>query len=293
MLTPDTRSSSRSSARPVIPSPRAARAAVLSLLALAAGLVAPGCAEVTASSRSSREAGGRLYAEGAYVDAAGAYRNAIRKDPTDYRAYYGLGQSYDATKAYHQAIQAYRAGLDVQKRTAPGREDRAMRVKLVDALAQSMAKAYDRTIQDTGSPNAPQTAESKYIQAKAFAYLGDADSAIEAYNKAAFLDKKDFDIAKDFGLYLEKVPGMQADATRQLKRAYQLNEKDQEVVAALRRNGIVPGPSLKEREQLASPAVPKGPLPEVDVKKWQQQQQRQRTGTASTTDGVTPVGPRD
>ena len=289
MLTPHIRSLVRS----VKASSRGLRAAVLSLLALAMGFTAAGCAELTASSTSSREAGGRLYAEGAYVDAAGAYRNAIRKDPTDYRAYYGLGQSYDAIQAYHQAIQAYRAGLDVQKRTAPGREDRAMRVKLVDALGQSMAKAYDRTIQDTGSPNAPQTAESKYIQAKAFAYLGDADSAIDAYNKAALLDKKDFDIAKDFGLYLEKIPGMHTDATRQLKRAYQLNEKDQEVVAALRRLGVVPGPSLKERDELASPAVPKGPLPEVDIKRWQQQRQQQRTGTASTADSVAPTGPRD
>jgi tetratricopeptide (TPR) repeat protein len=227
------------------------------------------------------------------VDAAGAYRNAVRKDPTDYRAWYGLGQSYDATNAHHQAIQAYQAALDVRKRTAPGREDQVMRVKIIDALAQSMAKGYDRTIQDGGSPSQPQAAEDKYIQAKAFAYMGDADSAIEAYNKAALLDKKDFAIAKDFGLYLEKVPGMQTDATRQLKRAYQINDRDQEVVAALRRMGVVPGPSLKEREQLASPSVPKGPLPEVDIKKWQQDYQRQQSGTASTAEGGTPTGPRD
>jgi tetratricopeptide (TPR) repeat protein len=278
--------------RSVIPSPRAARAVVLSLLALSLGYAGGGCAEVTASSKHSRESGQRLYAEGNYVDAAGAYRNAVRKDPTDYRSWYGLGQSYDATNAHHQAIQAYQAALDVRKRTAPGREDEAMRVKIIDAMAQSMAKAYDRTIQDSGSPSQPQTAENKYIQAKTFAYMGDADSAIEAYNKASLLDKKDFAIAKDFGLYLEKIPAMKTDATRQLKRAYAINDKDQEVNAALRRMGVVPGPSLKEVNQLASPAVPKGPLPEVDVKRWQQNRQRQQSGTASTAEGA-PAGPRD
>ena len=281
----------------VTPSPRPARAAVLSLFilaSLAGGLASGGCAEVVASSKHSREEGGKLYAEGSYVEAAGAYRNAVRKDPTDYRAYYGLGQSYDATKSYHQAIQAYKTALDVQKRTLPGREDEAMRVKIIDALAKSMATGYDRTLQDTGSPEKPQTAEAKYIQAKAFAYLGDADSAIDTYQQAALLDKKDFAIAKDYGLYLEQIPGKRDDAAKQLKRAYQLNQKDPEVIAALRRVGIVPGPSLKEREQLANPSVPKGPLPEMDVKKWQQDYQQQRQGTASTAEGGTPpTGPRD
>jgi tetratricopeptide (TPR) repeat protein len=267
------------------------RSVIPSLLVLSAAFALAGCAEVVASSKHSREEGQKLYAEGNYVDAAGAYRNAVRKDPTDYRAYYGLGQSYDATKSYNQAIQAYQTALDVQKRTAPGREDEVMRVKIIDALAQAMAKGHDRTLQDTGTPGRPQTAENKYIQAKAFAYLGDADSAIDAYNKAVLLDRKDFAIAKDFGLYLEKIPGMRNDATRQLKRAYQLNQKDEEVVAALRRVGIVPGPSLKDQDQLAKPSVPVGPLPEMDVKRWRQQQRG--TGTASTAEGTAPTGPRD
>jgi tetratricopeptide (TPR) repeat protein len=281
----------RHSVGSVIRSPRVARGVVLSLFALSAGWVAAGCAEVTASSKHSREQGQKLYAEGSYVDAAGAFRNAVRKDPTDYRAYYGMGQSYDATKSYHQAIQAYQTGLDVQKRTAPGREDEAMRVKLIDAMAQTMAKAYDHTLQESGTPGRPETAENKYIQAKAFAYMGDADSAIDAYNKAVLMDKKDFAIAKDYGLYLEKMPGMKGDAARQLKRAYQLNNKDPEVVAALRRVGVVPGPSLKEQDQLAKPSVPVGPFPEVDVKRWRQRQQT--NGTASTADGASPTGPRD
>lgn len=268
------------------------RLAVLSLSALAL----TGCAEVVASSpKHSREQGQKLLAEGNYADAAGAFRNAVRRDPTDYRSWYGLGQTYDATKNDHQAIQAYQAALDVQKRTIPGREDEPMRVKIIDALARAMARANDRTLQDDAIGSRPQTAETRYVQAKAFAYMGDMDSAIESYNQAILLDKKDFAIYKDYGLFLEKLPGMRADAAKQLRRAYQLNSKDEQVAAALRRVGVVPGPSLKEQEQLAKPSVPVGPLPEIDIKRWQEQNARRNApgGTASTAEQAPPTGPRD
>jgi Tfp pilus assembly protein PilF len=264
--------------------------------ALAASAFAlAGCAEVTASSKHSREQGQKLYGEGEYVDASGAFRKAVREDPTDYRSWYWLGQSYDKSQSYHQAMQAYRTALDVRKRTAPGREDEAMRVKIIDALGRSIAAGNDRTF--TEAKGRQVTGEEKYVEAKAFEYLGDADSAIDSYRQAVRLDSKDFAIAKDFGLYLEKVQGMRDPAVKQLKRAYQLNDKDPQVIAALRRNGVVPGPSLKEPEQLAKPSLPKGPLPEVDIKRWQQQQaaaaaaaaraNQEASGAAST------AGPRD
>jgi tetratricopeptide (TPR) repeat protein len=265
---------------------------------IACGLILVGCAELTASSKHSREQGQKLYNEGEYVDAAGAFRMAVRDDPTDYRSWYWLGQSYDKTQSYHQAIQAYRTALDVRKRTAPGREDEAMRVRTIDALGKSIAAGNDRTFQAEAAGGRQQpTAEEKYVQAKAFEYMGDADAAIEAYQQAVMLDKKDFAIAKDYGLYLEKVPSMRDQAVKQLKRAYQINTKDPQVVAALRRNGVVPGPSLKETEQLAKPSIPKGPLPEVDIKRWQQQQNAARGGTSAGTASAMPAastsGPRD
>src|SRR5687767_154500 len=165
-----------------------------------------GCAEVVASSKHSREQGQRLYAEGEYTEAAGAFRLAVRDDPTDYRSWFWLGQSYDKAQSYHQAIQAYQTALDVRKRTAPGREDEAMRVKTIDALGKSIAAGNDRAFQAETAGGRQATAEEKYVQAKAFEYMGDADSAIDAYQQAVLLDKKDFAIAKDYGLYLEKVP---------------------------------------------------------------------------------------
>ena len=274
-------------------SPSALRPFASAFLVAGCVFALSGCAEVVASSKHSREHGQKLYAEGEYTDAAGAFRKGVREDPTDYRSWYWLGQSYDKTQSYHQAIQAYRTALDVRKRTLPGREDEAMRVKIIDALGKSIAAGNDHAF-TTQAKGAQPTAEDKYVEAKAFEYMGDADSAIDAYQQAVLLDKKDFAIAKDYGLYLEKVPAMRDQAVKQLKRAYQLNAKDPQVVAALRRNGVVPGPSLKDPEQLAKPSVPKGPLPEMDVKKWQEAQQRRQTsGTASTADGTAPAGPRD
>jgi tetratricopeptide (TPR) repeat protein len=276
---------------------RIARGVVLT----ACGFALAGCAEVVASSKHSREQGQKLYAEGEYVDASGAFRKGVREDPTDYRSWYWLGQSYDKSQSYHQAMQAYRTALDVRKRTAPGREDAAMRVKIIDALARSIAAGNDRTFTETKGKVV--TGEEKYIEAKAFDYMGDADSAIDSYQQAVRLDGKDFAIAKDFGLYLEKVQGMRDPAVKQLKRAYQMNDRDPQVIAALRRNGVVPGPSLKEPEQLAKPSLPKGPLPEVDIKRWQQQQaaaaaaaareNANATGASAGSGAASTAGPRD
>ena len=274
---------------------RSARTFLLTACVAGVAFALAGCAEVTASSKHSREQGQKLYTEGEYVDASGAFRKAVREDPTDYRSWYWLGQSYDKSQSYHQAMQAYRTALDVRKRTAPGREDEAMRVKIIDALGRSIAAGNDRTFTEAKGRQA--TAEEKYIEAKAFEYLGDADSAIDAYQQAARLDNKDFAIVKDYALYLEKVQGMRDPAVKQLKRAYQMNDKDPQVIAALRRNGVVPGPSLKEPEQLAKPSLPKGPLPEVDIKRWQQEQAARAAqgsnGAGDATGAAATLGPRD
>ena len=274
------------------------RPVVRALVLTSCAFALAGCAEVVASSKHSREQGQKLYAEGEYVQAAGAFRKGVREDPTDYRSWYWLGQSYDRTQSHHQAIQAYRTALDVRKRTLPGKEDEAMRVRIIDALGRSIAAANDHAFATQAKGTQP-TAEEKYIEAKAFEYMGDADSAIDAYQQAAMLDKKDFAIAKDFALYLEKVPAMREQAVKQLKRAYQLDSKDPQVIAALRRNGVVPGPSLKDIDQLAKPSVPKGPLPEVDIKRWQQQQAANAaaastaSGAAAGSGAASTAGPRD
>ena len=77
---------------------------------------------------------------------------------------------------------------------------------------------------------------------------------------------KDFLLLKDYGLYLQQV-GQGQRATTSLSQAYRLNDKDEQVNAALTQLGVVVGPSLKERNELASPAIPKGPIPPVNLTK--------------------------
>jgi hypothetical protein len=60
--------------------------------------------------------------------------------------------------------------------------------------------------------------------------------------------------------------GQTSDADLELRRAYRMNEKDPEILAALRRVGTEPGPALKEQKQLARPIVPRGPIPQLDLK---------------------------
>ena len=107
-------------------------------------------------------------------------------------------------------------------------------------------------------------AEDSWLSAKVNRYLGDADAAVESYTQAALQDPSDFYIAKDYALYLEEL-GQGETADTQLRRAYRLNPKDPEIAAALRRVGTEPGPSLKEKKQLAQPPIPQGPLPELKM----------------------------
>ena len=227
-----------------------------------------GCADVVVSSNHSRRAGLRHYASGEYVDAAGAFRNAVKIDPRDYKSHYYLGASYDATGSYQQAMQAYRSALDVMSVSIEGRSDKAFRARILDGLALSIAKGGERTFGETDAVAGAKVtqAEQKFIQAKVYRRLEDPDSALAHYKQAALLDSQNFHILREYGLYLEQL-SQHHEATPVLRRAYALNSKDKDVNAALARLGTVTGPSLKERDDLIDPPVPQGPLPEV---KWSQ-----------------------
>jgi tetratricopeptide (TPR) repeat protein len=241
----------------------ACSAAVLGGLSL--GLFA-GCADVVTFANDARRDGLKNMKEGNTVDAAGSFRNAVRQDPRDYKSYYYLGQCYDQMGSQNQAVQAYRSGLDVMNITVEGREDRKFRLHIIEALAGSLAKGGVRTFDTQATIGKSKPAEQKFIVAKAYRKLGDADNALANYQQANLLDPNDVAIAKDYGLYLEQT-GQTEAAKPILKRAYAMNTKDAEVVDALRRIGVVPGPSLKERDELAKPPVPTGPIPQANLGK--------------------------
>jgi tetratricopeptide (TPR) repeat protein len=225
-----------------------------------------GCADTITFSKDSRAHGLELMKKQEYAEASGAFRNAVRQNPTDYESYFYLGQANDAMNQRHDAIAAYKTCLDVMNRTPVGRDDVAFRQNVLNALAQSIAKSdtYDAEINALEQKaHGRSVAEDYFVLGKIYAFRGDADSAIDAYNRAAKLDPGSFYITKEYGLYLERL-GQNTAALPLLKRAYGMNGNDAQLAAALRRLGVVPGPSLKEESALAKPIVPKGPIPEAE-----------------------------
>jgi tetratricopeptide (TPR) repeat protein len=225
-----------------------------------------GCADVVTYATDARRDGLKNMKEGNVVDAAGSFRNAVRQDPRDYKSYYYLGQCYDQMGSQMQAAQAYRSGLDVMDVTIEGREDKTFRHHIIEGLATSLAKGGNRTFDDQSVIGKSKPAEQKFIVAKVYRNLGDADNALSNYQQAHFLDPNDIAIAKEYGLYLVQT-GQTEQAKPVLKRAYAMNTKDPEVTEALRRLGVIPGPSLKQKQELVRPPIPQGPLPEAEMGK--------------------------
>lgn len=241
-------------------------AAVVGALALAG----TGCVSLDQQfSQKSHLEGARLYNAGDYDGAAGSYRNAVKAEPRDYKAYYYLGCSYDAQKDYEKSIHAYKTSLDVMSLTFAGQHDEDFRLRVLDSLAKSIAHgATHQTELDLAEKQArtKHEAEPYYLVAKIYRYSGDADSAVENYNKAAMMDRENVHIIRELALYFEQL-GQAQRAEPALRRAYALGATDKETTDAMRRLGIIPGPAIKAQKDLTQPVIPQGPLPEVTLPK--------------------------
>ncbi|HET6246991.1 MAG TPA: tetratricopeptide repeat protein [Tepidisphaeraceae bacterium] len=236
---------------------------IASTAILGLALVVSGCAEATVNTLQSRNAGIKQYNDGEYAEAAGTFRSTIRSNPSDYGSHYFLGACLAKMGQYEQAIEQYKATLVIMSNDLVGREDHAFRLQCLNSLADAAVASKDRDTQSILVAGAPAW-ESQFLLAKIARAQGDADAAVEAYSQAALLAPKEFAIAKENGLYLLQLS--QKDKARvELRRAYALNSKDEQVASALRQVGVVPGPSLKNEDDLAKPIVPVGPIPEVDL----------------------------
>jgi tetratricopeptide (TPR) repeat protein len=232
-------------------------------------MVCVGCADVMTHSRQSEREGTKLYKQGEYADAAGAFRNSVRQKPGNYQGYYQLARCYEQMGQYQQAIAAYRSARHTIDMTIEGREDKQAHQDILNGLAGAIAKSDQRDIETDSvlrDAQARGTGEAWVLLAKVYAIRGDPDSAFDAYNRASLLAPKDFEIVKEYGLYLERM-GQKQRAVAPLRRAYALNSTDEQVAQALRRVGVVPGPSIMEEEQLARPIIPKGPIPEWEIRR--------------------------
>jgi Flp pilus assembly protein TadD len=258
-----------------------ARVTVLALLLAGLG----GCGtDIISYNREFRTQAITLYNNQDYINAASAFKQAIREEPGDYTSRYYLGVCYEVMHHTEQAIQEYRTALQVMDGSFEGKGDIAMRQKVAAGLANAIACESDRSGDLAMIERGPKTVENKLMVARIYRKTGDADSALVRYEEAQQLDPMDQIVAKEYGLYLEQLGQMQK-ADPQLRRAYALNSRDEEVAAALRRLGVVPGPSLKGEDGLERPFVPLGPLPEMDLSS---KQERPASPAGPLTPG--PVG---
>ena len=217
-----------------------------SVALVGSALFAGGCnSEAGVLPDNARKQGIKLYDSGKYTDAAGSFQNAVREDPRDYVAFYYLGESYSALKSYQQAIQAYRSSLDTIDLTREGRLDKPFRMKIMDGLAGAIAKSDNREAEiTTQTAGGKESAQNVLVVAKVHRLTGDADAALESYNRATLLEPKNFLAAKEYGLYLAQL-GQNQQAEVMLRRAYTLNGDDQQVNDALRKLGVIPGPTIR------------------------------------------------
>ena len=228
-----------------------------------------GCSGMFTQVEDPQQSGLRLYGEKSYAEAAGSFRNAVKNDPRDYKSRYLLAVSQDAMGAYQEAVESYKTTLDTMNVTMIGRADAEFRLKVLDGLAVTVAKSDPHDTQLNAVENQARTtqkAEDFFLLAKVYRYRGDADMAMENYQHATLLDNRYFPLLKESGLYLEQLQQQQR-ALPVLEQAYRIRQDDKDIDAALRRMGIIPGPSLREKGQLAEPLIPRGPIPPVDMNK--------------------------
>ncbi len=238
---------------------------VLSVLSI--GLLG-GCADMITYSKDSRREGIELYNRQAYADAAGAFRNAVRQNPRDYRSYYYLGAANEQLGQYQQSIAAYKTSYQVIDTTMEGKQDPEFRFRTLNGLASAIARSDgNNEVEINQIEQRAKTrglTDDNYLLARIYSLRGDHDSAIEAFDRAVMIDPANFHYAREAGLYFESI-NQQQRAVPLLKRAYSLDNTDQQVGAALRRLHVVPGPSLKDESQLARPLMPKGPIPQIPL----------------------------
>lgn len=210
---------------------------------LLTGLFVGGCTtdmQVLTSERKTRIEGARLYNRGDYENATGTFRNAIKQDPRDFRSQYYLGLSYERQGNYQQAVQCYKASMQIMRESLAGRDAIEFRQVVMNSLAAALCKHDDNALEQNLLQKQAKDvkvddklrAESYFLLAKVQRYRRDADSALTSYFKASEIDAGDFYLQKEAGLYMLQL-GQKRQAEAPLQRASKINSRDAEVNAAL------------------------------------------------------------
>lgn len=201
-------------------------------------------------STQSREQGMVLFKRGDYDDALGAFRNAVRQEPRDFRSYYYLGWSYEALKDYQQAILSYKSCVNAMEYSRYASKYPEYRQKAMNSLATLLARRDEMNLEKDllkqqvtdQKLGEAQRADAAFVLAKTYRTMGDADSAARLYASAAAIGEDDVTIQKEAGLYFKQL-GRPAQAEKCLDRAKSLYIWDSEVNSALKEVRETPLPS--------------------------------------------------
>lgn len=223
--------------------------------------------------RKARIEGVKLYNSGDPENAAGAFRNAVKTDPRDYRSQYYLGLTYEKLNNYQQAIQAYKSALGIMRDSLAGRDDVDFRQVVMNTLASAIRKHDDSGSEQallkeqSSNPKLDSRlrAESSFLLAKIARMRRDADTALLSYFKGAELDPSDFWLQKEAGLYMLAM-GQSKQAGKPLTRASEINSRDAEVNAGLRQLNLPLPLAAIRNENGAKPLFKSTALPAVDLK---------------------------
>lgn len=249
---------------------------MMTALLILAGMFLAGCTTdqpIFTNVTKIRLEGIELYNRGDYENAVGTFRNAVRTDPRDFRSQYYLGLTYERLDNYQQAIQSYRSALKVMRETPAGREAVDFRQVIMNTLASTISRhdadhmEQDFIAKQAADPKSDSQvrAEDYFLLAKIERYGRDPDTALTDYFKASELDKNDFWLQKEAGLYMLQM-GKSNQAVKPLRRAVELNGRDPEVLAAMRQLKLQTPPALIQNEGGAKPLTTTTPLPAVPLK---------------------------
>lgn len=185
-----------------------------------------------------RTKAGFLYDRGDYADASVEYGEITDRYPGDWRAQYRLGQCYLELDRPAEARLALELA-DANHPGDPGIVDALAEATFRDPSTRSRVFEYVKRRAET-----EQTVRAWLRLARYAAALGDADSALTAFETAIILDSGDsVEPYLQAAAYAEHI-GDTDEAVRRLRQAYTISPTDPRINGKLTDLGEVPGPTL-------------------------------------------------
>lgn len=191
-----------------------------------------------------RASGDRAYEKGDYVRAEADYREAVTREPGDWRTRQNLGKTLMILDRPREAREHLAVALNVRPDDS----------ETIELLAQAMLESGDkdgmfRLLRSRAEER--RTVEDYQRFGRFASKAGDNDEAERAFLTAARFDGgKSFELQRQLGDFYQSI-GAEEKALTRYRMALYLKPEDRETADRIRALGKVPGPSyvLRPEEQ--------------------------------------------